>query len=162
MKNIFPERKEIRLNEYDYSTPGSYFVTVCASERRNIFWNEESVGASIARPRDIVLSSYGKSLDDAVNKISNIYPMVRIDHYVIMPDHFHILLTIRANVDGRAMLAPTVGKIVQQLKGYVTKQIGFSIWQKSFFDHIIRNSQDYDEHVKYIYENPMRWNYKNN
>ena len=43
------------------------------------------------------------------------------------------------------------------MKGYVTKRIGVSIWQKLFFDHIIRNKQDYKEHIKYIYENPMRW-----
>jgi hypothetical protein len=51
--------------------------------------------------------------------------------------------------------------LVKQLKGNVTKQIGHSIWQKLFFDHVIRNNQDYEEHRKYIYENPKRWCYKN-
>ena len=57
------------------------------------------------------------------------------------------------------MVAPTISRIVQQLKGYVTKQIGSPIWQKSFFDHVIRNKSDYDKHVKYIEENPLRWQY---
>ena len=53
------------------------------------------------------------------------------------------------------MVAPTVSRIVKQFKGSVTKQIGKSIWQKSFFDHVIRNKEDYEKHVKYIYENPL-------
>ena len=58
------------------------------------------------------------------------------------------------------MVAPTLSRIVNQFKGYVTKRIGESVWQKLFYDHIIRNREDYDEHMKYIYENPMRWYYK--
>ena len=57
------------------------------------------------------------------------------------------------------MVAPTVSRIISQMKGYVTKRIGKSIWQKLFFDHIIRNKQDYEEHVKYIYENPLHRTY---
>ena len=54
------------------------------------------------------------------------------------------------------MVAPTMSRIVQQMKGYITKRIGFAIFQKLFFDHVIRNQQDYEEHLKYIYENPLR------
>ena len=78
-----------------------------------------------------------------------------------MPDHLHLLIIIHSGVDGRPMVAPTVGNIVRQFKGCVTKRIGKSIWQKLFYDHVIRNSKDYDETVKYIYENPMRWIIKN-
>ena len=76
-----------------------------------------------------------------------------------MPDHIHLLLLIHADDCGRPMVAPTISRVVQQLKGYVTKNIGVSLWQKLFFDHIIRNRQDYEEHVKYILENPLRWHY---
>lgn len=55
------------------------------------------------------------------------------------------------------MVVPTIDRIIKQMKGYITKKIGFSVWQKLFFDHVIRNSKDYAEHVKYIYENPIRW-----
>ena len=58
------------------------------------------------------------------------------------------------------MVAPTMSRVVKQLKGYITKKIGTSIWQKLFFDHVIRNYEDYEEHMRYIYENPMRWYYK--
>ena len=58
------------------------------------------------------------------------------------------------------MVAPTIERIIRQMKGYITKRVGRSIWQNLFFDHIIRNKADYDEHVKYISENPSRWYYK--
>ena len=83
-----------------------------------------------------------------------------------MPDHVHLLILISGDENGRPMVAPdengrpmvapTVSRIVQQLKGYVTKQIGESIWQKLFYDHVIRNDRDYEEHRAYIFENPMR------
>ena len=150
-----PKRKDIRLKNYDYSSSGGYFLTICTSERRNYFW--ANVGATIGRPQDGALSSYGTIVDEAINNISSIYPAIDIDCYVIMPDHIHLLLFIRTDEYGRPMVAPTMSRVVQQLKGYITKRIGCSIWQKLFVDHVIRNREDYEEHVKYIYENPIRW-----
>ncbi len=152
-------RKETRLKNYDYSSCGGYFLTICTQERRNYFWSD--VGATIGRPRDVELSPYGKLVEEAINKISEIYPSIKVDRYVIMPDHIHLLLIICADESGRPMVAPTMSRVVQQMKGYATKRIGKSIWQKSFADHIIRNREDYEEHVKYIHENPIRWYYKN-
>ena len=57
------------------------------------------------------------------------------------------------------MVAPTMSRVIKQLKGYVSKQTENALWQKSFYDHIIRDRKDYEEHVKYIYENPIRWCY---
>ena len=138
-----------------------------------MFWSD-AVGASIARPEDIVLSNYGNIVLDGIKRIPQVYSTVSIDTFVIMPDHVHLLIRIHENGrpilaptikngddDGRAMLAPTVGNIVRQFKGYVTKQIGHQIWQKSFYDHVIRNDGDYEETIKYIYENPLCWQYKN-
>ena len=149
-----PTRKRNRLENYDYSSSGAYFVTICTKERRNYFW--DNVGATIGRPQDIVLTPYGNIVDEAIKNIPSLYPAVDVDCYVIMPDHIHLLLIIRTDGLGRPMVAPTMSRVVQQLKGYVTKRIGHSIWQKLFFDHIIRNHIDYEEHIKYIYENPSR------
>lgn len=151
-------RKEIRLKDYDYSSTGVYFVTVCTKDRENILW--EDVGTTNGRPSEIKLSIYGKIVDDAINNIHNIYPCVTVDHYVIMPDHIHLLLSIHSVEDGRPMVVPTINRMVNQMKGYVSKQIGHSVWQGRFYDHIIRNRDDYVEHVKYIRENPMRRYYK--
>ena len=82
--------------------------------------------------------------------------MVLIDHYAIMPNHVHILLHIDRGI-GRAMRAPTVSNVINQLKGYVTKQIGHSVWQKLFYDHVIRDDEDYRRAYQYIAMNPLRW-----
>ena len=155
MDKELPSRKRNRLKHYDYSSCGAYFITICTSDRRNYFWN--GVGATIGRPQDVDLSQYGKLVDEAINNIPSIYPALKLDLYVIMPDHIHLLLIIRADEYGRPMVAPTISRVVQQLKGYITKRIGHSIWQKLFFDHVIRNRQDYEEHVKYICDNPVKW-----
>lgn len=151
--------KKHRLEGFDYSSVGAYFVTICTSDRKELFWSD-AVGASIARPEDVVLSETGKVVLDGINRISEIYSSVLIDSYVIMPDHVHLLIRIRSDNGGRPMVAPTVGNIVRQFKGYVTKQLGTSIWQKLFYDHVIRNDGDYEETLKYIYENPMRWRFE--
>ena len=115
-------RKNIRLAEYDYSTPGAYFITVCTNNHERTLW--ENVGASIARPEDVRLSKLGKIVEQAINKISVCYTGVCVDVYTIMPNHIHLLLQIKTDGDGRAMPAPTVSKVVQQMKGSVTKQAG--------------------------------------
>ena len=155
MENEFPMRKKNRLENYDYSSCGAYFLTICTKERRNCFW--KNVGATIGRPQDVELSLYGKIVEDAINNIALVYPSISVDQYVIMPDHIHLLLMICADEYGRPMVAPTMSRVVQQMKGYISKRIGASIWQKLFYDHVIRNQQDYEEHIKYIYENPIYW-----
>ncbi|MBQ8567360.1 MAG: transposase [Clostridia bacterium] len=150
-----PQRKKNRLENYDYSSCGAYFITICTSNRQNYFWKD--VGATIGRPQDVILSQYGKIVDDAINNIPLKYPALMVDHYVIMPDHIHLLLLICADEYGRPMVAPTMSRVVQQLKGYITKRIGHPIWQKLFYDHVIRNREDYEEHTKYICENPINW-----
>ena len=155
MDKEIPKRKFARLKNFDYSSCGAYFLTICTEERRNYFW--ENVGATTGRPQNIELSPYGKTVDEAILNIPTIYPAISIDFYVIMPDHIHLLLVIHTDENGRPMVAPTLSRVIQQMKGYVTKRIGVSIWQKLFFDHVIRNQQDYEEHIKYIYENPMKW-----
>ena len=160
MDNKLPTRKKNRLEKYDYSSVGAYFITICTADRKELFW-DNSAGKIINCPQDVPLSTYGMIVNDCINNISRRYEMVMVDYYVIMPDHLHLLITIHSDKDGRPMVAPTVGNIVRQFKGSVTKRVGKSIWQKSFYDHVIRNSKDYDETVKYIYDNPACWQYKN-
>ena len=86
-------------------------------------------------------------------------PGVKIDQYVIMPDHIHLILcfNIPSNVGGMRASHPTLFTVVRSLKTMITKEIGQSIWQRSFFDHIIRNEQDLLYERRYIDENPVRW-----
>ena len=151
----FPVRKPNRLPNFDYNAPGGYFITICTQDRKNLFWAD--VGASIARPQNPVLSRYGVIVDEAIREIPLHYPTISVDHYVVMPNHIHLLLQINTDADGRAMLAPTISRVVQQMKGIVTKQIGCSIWQKLFHDHVIRSEKDYLKIWEYIDNNPAKW-----
>jgi len=152
-----PQRKKNRLENYDYSSCGAYFITICTLERRNCFW--KNVGAIIDRPQDVELSQYGKMVDNAIQNIPSAYSALSLEGYIIMPNHIHLLVRVCADEYGRPLVAPTMSRVVKQLKGVVSKQAGISIWQKSFHDHIIRNREDYEEHLRYIYENPIRWYY---
>ena len=151
-----PNRKSTRLGVHDYSEPGAYFVTICTKDKQKILG--DVVGATIGRPPKIILSRYGQMVDDAILNIPHHYPMITVDKYVVMPNHIHILLQIHTDMNGRAMPAPTISTVVQQMKGYVTKQAGISFWQKLFYDHIIRDRCDYDAIWRYIDENPAKWN----
>ncbi len=150
-----PKRKNIRLKDYDYSKPGAYFVTICVKERKTIL-SEIIVGANSVRPNEIRLTKYGEIVKSAISNIPKYYPNVTVDNYVIMPDHIHLLLQLHSDESGRTVFAPTINRVIKQTKGYITKQMGFSIWQKSFNDHIIRGEKDYKEIWEYIENNPIK------
>ena len=150
-----PARKPNRLSQYDYSTPGAYFITICTKDKRCILGSV--VGASIARPETVTLSAMGRIVEKAILQIPAHYPAVTVDQYVVMPNHVHLLLQIHTDESGRPMVAPTVSRIMQQMKGAVTKQIGQSIWQKLYHDHVIRGENDYLKIWQYIQSNPAKW-----
>ncbi len=151
-----PSRKPNRLKNYDYSSNGMYFITICTRNKEHIFGN--IVEATIGRPPEIQLSQYGEITKYAVENINKHYSAVSVEKYVIMPNHIHLLLLIDThNENGRPMIAPTISTVIQQMKGYVSKQIGFSPWQKLFHDHIIRGERDYEKIWEYIDTNPAKW-----
>ena len=149
-----PKRKQNRLTDYDYSTPNAYFITICTDKRKPLFW---TVGAATGRQQGIFLSEQGKIVDRCITNIPIHYPAISVDQYVIMPNHIHLLLQIHAGNDGRPVAAPTVSQVVNQLKGAASKQIGQSVWQKGFHDHVIRGDADYREIRNYIQNNPATW-----
>lgn len=150
-----PIRKQNRLTEYDYSMPNAYFITICTDNRKNLFWSD--VMAIIDRPQDVPLTQYGKTVDFYIKSIPSHYPAISVDHYVIMPNHIHLLLQIHTDNNGRSMIAPTISRVLRLLKGTVSKKIGFPIWQKGFYDHVIRSETDYLEIWNYIEGNPGKW-----
>lgn len=153
-----PKRKPIRIENYDYSAPGAYFVTICTANRARIFW--KAVGADIIRPQDVPLSTIGQIVEQSILQITDHYENVSVDKFCIMPDHIHLIVRINADVNGRMVSAPTVSTVVGSMKRWVSKQIGRSIWQKSFYEHGIRNQQDYDEIWEYIENNPLKYTQK--
>ena len=149
------KRKPNRLTEYDYSTSNAYFITICTHNRENLFWRD--VGAIIDRPEKVPLNKLGMMVKQAVFDIPKHYPAITVDHYVIMPNHIHLLLQINTDINGRSMIAPTISTVVRLMKGTVSKQAGFSVWQKGFYDHVIRNDNDYRDIWNYIEGNPGKW-----
>ena len=149
-----PKRKQIRIEDYDYSTPGAYFITVCTANREKIFWN--SVGTDMIRPQNVPLSNAARIAEQGILQVAEHYENVVVDKYCIMPDHVHLILRIESKVYGRMISAPTVSTVVGSMKRWVSRQIGKPIWQKSFYDHGIRNQQDYDEIWEYIENNPLK------
>ena len=154
MENQLPKRKKIRLSDYDYSTPGAYFITVCTANREKIFWSDRR--GELCSPA-VTLTDIGIIADNEIQKINIIYDAVRVEKYCIMPDHIHFIISITGDENGRTQFAPTISRIIKQFKGSTTKRIGRAIWQKSFYDHAIRNQQDYDEIWQYIDNNPLKY-----
>jgi REP element-mobilizing transposase RayT len=131
-----------------------------------ILWDTD-VGATCGRPTPDyeqrgfipILSNYGLIIEKEINNIYEHYDsVVYVDKYVIMPNHIHMIVVINNGcVNGRPQVAPTLSRVIKQFKGSITKKIGFSLWQKSFYDRIIRNEKEYKTISNYIYENPFRW-----
>ena len=149
------KRKTNRLIEYDYSTPNAYFITVCTQDRKNLFWTD--VEAVIDRPENIPLTNLGMMVKQVIYDIIRHYPAITVDHAVVMPNHIHLLLQINTDVDGRPMAAPTISTVINQTKGIISKKAGFCVWQKGFYDHVIRNDNDYRDIWNYIEGNPAKW-----
>ncbi|MBO5415058.1 MAG: hypothetical protein J6A83_00325 [Clostridia bacterium] len=159
-KKELPKRKDPRLKGFDYSITGAYFLTICTQNRKKIL--STIVGEGSPLPQ---LSPYGEIVDKWIQRIPEKYPEASVDCYIIMPNHIHILLSVVKD-DGRGNPSPTADTIIGWLKYQATKEInlmqgsiGEKVFQRSFFDHIVRNRDDYYETYKYIYENPLRWHY---
>ncbi len=153
-----PKRKHPRLDNYDYSAVGACFVTICTQNRRCVLSRIVGRGLAPAVPE---LTEYGKIAEEQLLLIPDRYPYVKIDNYIIMPNHIHVILLI-GNETAGASPRPTVMDVICAYKSLTTRECRKNGWknklfQTSFHDHIIRNRDDYDEIVKYIYENPMRW-----
>ena len=154
MANL-PKRKANRLQKFDYSADGGYFITICTAGMRCIL-SRVTVGALCDRPPETVISDLGKIVDDEISRLDSVYDCLHVDHYVIMPNHIHMILMIDT-ASGRSQIAPTISRVVRLFKSAVTKRAGKSIWQNGFHDHVLRDDRDYIMHLQYIDENPEKW-----
>lgn len=162
------DRKSIRLKDYEYSQPGEYFVTICTHNHKCIFGevvNEE-----------IHLSKEGEIVKEEWLKTPKIRPEIELDVFTIMPNHIHGIIIIKdesiitkgvVGMHGRASLQrqhSSLGSFVAGFKSITTKRINIFrktphayIWQKRFYDHIIRNEKDLNNIRDYIINNPLKW-----
>ena len=161
-----PQRKRLRLKYFDYSTPGAYFVTVCTHNRKCTL--SRVVGAIHESP-EIQLTEYGKIVDRLINTIPQ-QSLATIDRYVIMPNHIHLVIMItdsdelrairESPLRGRSIISKTIGYIKMNASKEIHNRYGNEmVWQRGFHNHIIRNRNDYEKISKYIFENPIIWQY---
>lgn len=153
---MLPKRKSTAIPHYDYSQPGAYFITLCVEKRRPI------LGKIDSSPQ-FVLSSIGKIVSDVWYSLPQRFPCldaISQSIFVVVPDHIHGILQITA---GGASPSPTLHQILGSFKSITTIETnrllgtpGQKLWQRSAYEHILRNQQDFDEAAGYIAENPAR------
>jgi putative transposase len=152
------ERKNLRLENWDYSRSGAYFVTVCTKDRKNFLSEISSVGAIHESPA-VRLTKCGQIVDRYIGELHRRYPEIVVDKYVIMPNHVHILLSIIYNEDDGApgSSRPTLSQMIGAMKRFTNQQTGIKLWQPSFYDHVVRDGEDYRRVWRYIDDNPAKW-----
>ncbi|MBE6770482.1 MAG: hypothetical protein E7548_07020 [Ruminococcaceae bacterium] len=152
-----PIRKPTRLKNYNYSSNGYYFITICTHNRKNILC--DIVGDGVYDIPKTTLFHCGEIVEKYIQKMNYQYDNVCVDKYVIMPNHIHLILAVENSGTSRAP-SPTnnaVSHAISTFKRFVNKEIGQNIFQRSFHDHIIRNEQDYLKIWNYIDTNPLKW-----
>ncbi|HEX8245239.1 MAG TPA: transposase [Longimicrobium sp.] len=159
------KRKTIRLAEYDYSRAGMYFVTICSHQREMLFGD--------VHQETISLSNFGRIVQECWDLIPAHYPGVATDAFVIMPNHVHGLIRLTGIVGARhaspdaaaaRMRPPSVGNVVGSFKSAVSSRInsargtpGAPVWQRGFFERVLRDDDELLRARRYIVENPLKW-----
>ncbi len=175
MISELPQRKPARLTGFDYSSDGAYFVTVCTKNREMLFGN---VGADPVSARShgdhsalMIDCPASRIIERTFLETIAHFPGISAPIYVVMPNHFHAIITIHVPEMYRADTgsAPTLSKVMQSFKRYSTHEFivavkdgelppfDGTVWQRSFHDHIIRNENDYRMIYSYIRDNPLNW-----
>lgn len=156
-------RKSIRLKNYDYSSSGGYFITICTCNRKHLF------GKII--DGKMILNDGGKIAQQYWLEIPKHFPNAGLDEFIIMPNHVHGIIMIhnhvRANYYSPAKFkspSKTIGSIIRGFKIAVTKWFRFNsnvyiVWQRNYYEHIIRNENELNKIREYIVNNPLQWQY---
>ena len=148
------KRKKLRLENYDYGSNGAYFITVCTHERAELF-------GKVGVPSEVT-----DKIKEVFENVLSESPQIRCPQYVVMPNHLHALLvvdTIACTSDitvsdfVRVFKSKSTVAYIRLVKAGKAKPFAGKLWQRSYYDHVIRNEQDFLEVWEYIAENPLRW-----
>ena len=152
--NEFPTRLGIRLNGYDYSSSGYYFITICVNGKQKLLCDVE--GDAHPGVPSVNLTEIGIMVMQHVENISSVYNNIVIDKYAIMPNHVHMIMIIVNGTPGCASPTKSVlSNAINAFKSLTSKQFGEPLWQRSYHDHIIRCENEYKSIWRYIDENPL-------
>jgi putative transposase len=162
MDQVGHRRRSIRLANYDYSSAGAYFVTICTHKHACLFG--ENLGGLIR------LSDYGSIVQEAWNSLPTHYSHVVLDAFVIMPNHIHGIIVLADGPVGAGFKpAPTPGtrhalpEIVRAFKTFSARRINDfranrgPVWQRNYYEHVVRNEATLNRIRQYIIDNPARW-----
>ena len=157
------KRKPNRLATFDYSTVGAYFITICAKNRKPIFG--QVVGGGVLDAPHLAPSPYGKIVAAQLETMSHFYPSVQIEKSVVMPNHIHFIVSLTQGPSGASGTPPptsarsvqAIPSFVSTLKRLTNKAAHTDLWQRGYYDHVIRGQQDYDDIWQYIDNNPAKW-----
>ena len=157
MENTLPKRKHPRLDRYDYSTSGAYFITICTQNRQCLL--SHIVGRGLA-PAEIQYTVYGQIAREQLLLLEQRYPSLKIGPYVVMPNHIHVILVLEESQGNIQRTAIT--DIVCAYKSLTTRHCKKAqpidkLFQTSFYEHIIRGREDYEALAEYIVNNPKQW-----
>lgn len=191
-----PNRRSIRLKNYDYSQQGSYFLTLVTQDRLHLFGKIED--------GEMILNSVGKIVEEEWKKTLELRSNITLGQYIIMPDHMHMIITIHSQIKSISTEewihsnpkspSHTIGAIIRGFKGASTKKINLflnrtgelpfaptselpfaqkdlpfapttefyknKIFQRNYYEHIIRDQADYNRIEQYIIDNPINWKRK--
>jgi len=159
------KRRSIRLKGYDYSQEGYYFITICTQGKIKVLSN--IVGAGPVSAQKTKLTYTGKLIQKAYLNLENEFPNIKLHNYVIMPNHVHGIIEIQKWADTGP--APTIGDIICSFKTRTTCNIlkeikqgkiqhfDKRIWQRNYYEHIIRNEKELYAIIEYIENNPKNW-----
>ena len=153
MKRV--ERKNIRLAEWDYASSAYYHITICTHARKCLLGRIQEGLDSGENPKTH-LSVFGQCCQEVICSAEGSY--CSIENYVIMPNHVHLLVCV--NRDGST--SSSLSSFVRFIKSMTTRQarergLKGSLWQKGFYDTVIRDEEHYLEVWRYIDENPLKW-----
>ncbi|MCK5126076.1 MAG: transposase [candidate division Zixibacteria bacterium] len=159
----FPQRKRIRLQGYDYSREGAYFITLCTHTSISLFGK--------VRNEKVELNKNGIIVRNSWFEIKSLYPSIQFDEFVLMPNHFHaILFLVGAGSPGPedSKANSTVSSVIAHFKYLTTRKInsfhnvpGVKRWQRSFYERVIRNEEELLKAREYIQHNPLKWSIDN-
>ena len=134
-------RKTNRIKDYDYSKNGVYLITICTQNKEKIFGDID-----FSEHAKVNLNETGKILENYIDQVEE------IDNYIIMPNHIHLILNLFNDDKNRS-----IQSIVSSIKRNLTREIGYSAFQKSFHDHVIKNEKEYENIWNYVENNAERW-----
>ncbi|MFH1665640.1 MAG: transposase [Candidatus Omnitrophota bacterium] len=169
-------RKSVRLRNYDYTQEGAYYVTVCVNEDvcRGASRSALDIFGRIENG-EMILNGMGQIINDSWQWLEKQYKYIKLDEFIVMPNHIHGIVCInnpRMGViqkEGGSRTAPTVklkplGRLIGAFKTVSTKQIniirdtpGMRLWQRNYYEHVIRDESDLNRIREYITNNPLRW-----